>query len=83
MAQFIEVRNAKTDEQVGIRVTLSHAKLLGISMCGTDGFILTIMQIDVNSDTIVRLLGNHGGFAHNTQIREYSVSEDGEVKVVK
>lgn len=83
MAQFIEVRNAKTDEQVGIRTTVSHAKLLGMSFCGTDGFILNIMQIDVNSDTIVRLLGGYGGYAHVMECREYSVSDDGEVKEVK
>ena len=83
MAQFIEIRNAKTDEMMGIRTALKDAKFAGAHLCGTDGFYLVIMQIDVNQKNIVKLLGGYGGFASSAEQREYTVSEEGLVKEVK
>ena len=82
MAQFIEIRNAETDELVGIRTTLKVAKFAGAHACGMAGFVLTIMQIDVNSDTISRLLEGRGGYASSSEVRQYSVNMHGTVKEV-
>ena len=83
MAQFIEIRNAKTDELVGVRTNLNDAKFAGAFSCDTDGFILTIMQIDVNSDTISRLLEGRGGYASKSTQREYTVTQEGCILEVK
>lgn len=82
MAQFIEVRNAETDELIGVRTALKDAKLLGASECGMSGFTLIIMDINVNSESIMLLLSG-GGYSNRTEIREYSVNMYGTAKEVK